>query len=159
VWIFKSIRLAVAACFLALAGLTIFDMARLHPYEYVYFNRLFGGLPAAVGRFDTDYWGLGYREAVGWVVANVHATSGEPITIAICHSSWQIDYYKKRWPEISDRFQVVHDVYNNDKAEIFISTTRDNCHKVPGEIIHKVDRQGVALVYVVRRALNPSPQH
>jgi hypothetical protein len=159
VWASKSIRAALATCFLALAGLTIFDMARLHPYEYVYFNRLFGGLPAAAGRFDTDYWGLGYREAVGWVVANAHATSAKPITIAICHSSWQIDYYKKRWPEISDRFQVVYGVYNNDAAEIFISTTRDNRHKAPGEVIHKVERQGVALVYVVQRQLSPSLQH
>jgi hypothetical protein len=36
---------------------------RLHPYEYVYYNQFRGGLPAAVDRFELEYWGTSYREA------------------------------------------------------------------------------------------------
>ena len=37
--------------------------ARLHPYEYVYYNQFIGGVQAAVDRFELEYWGISYREA------------------------------------------------------------------------------------------------
>ncbi len=40
------------------------QMVRLHPHEYVYFNRLIGGLPGAVDKYDTDYYGNSFREAL-----------------------------------------------------------------------------------------------
>lgn len=45
----------------------IADMVALHPYEYIYFNRTFGGLPAAYNRFETDYFGLSLREGMEWI--------------------------------------------------------------------------------------------
>jgi hypothetical protein len=36
---------------------------RLHPYEYVYYNRFIGGVESVVGRFELEYWGTSYREA------------------------------------------------------------------------------------------------
>jgi hypothetical protein len=36
---------------------------RLHPYEYVYYNQLIGGVQAAVDRFELEYWATSYREA------------------------------------------------------------------------------------------------
>jgi hypothetical protein len=35
-----------------------------HPYQNVYFNVLAGGIRGAEGRFDLDYWGLSYRDAL-----------------------------------------------------------------------------------------------
>ena len=37
--------------------------ARLHPYEYVYYNQFVGGDKGVVDRFELDYWGTSYREA------------------------------------------------------------------------------------------------
>ena len=49
-----------------LLGLTLVvtavNMVRYHPHQYVYFNYLIHGEPLA-GRFDMDYWGVGFREA------------------------------------------------------------------------------------------------
>ena len=39
------------------------SMARLHPYEYVYFNGAAGGARAALPRFMLDYWGLAFKQA------------------------------------------------------------------------------------------------
>jgi len=58
---------------LAVSGLCVFvapvilDMWRLHPYEYCYFNRAFGGLKPAQGRYETDYWGLSMRAGMEWI--------------------------------------------------------------------------------------------
>ena len=40
------------------------QLVRLHPYEYVYFNSIVGGLPGAYQRYDTDYWVNVMHEAV-----------------------------------------------------------------------------------------------
>ena len=42
----------------------VVGIARLHPYEYVYYNELVGGLQGAEGRFELDYWATGFREAM-----------------------------------------------------------------------------------------------
>ena len=72
IWLYQALRsklakLALVSALVVLMLPTAIDMAMLHPYEYVYFNRAFGGLPAAAGRFDTDYWGLSMADSVRWV--------------------------------------------------------------------------------------------
>jgi len=39
---------------------------RLHPYQVAYYNVLVGGLSGAAGRFETEYSGVAYREALLW---------------------------------------------------------------------------------------------
>lgn len=65
----------VAGCLL-----TWFDAARLHPYTYVYFNRVSGGLAAAAGRYELDYWGLSLREGMQRV--NATAAPGARVVVA-----------------------------------------------------------------------------
>lgn len=46
-------------------------MITLHPYENVYFNSLAGkDLSVARLKFEVDYWGLSYREAIGYILKN-----------------------------------------------------------------------------------------
>jgi len=53
-------------------------MVQLHPYEYVYFNRLFaGGLKAAAERYETEYGGSSYKQGVEWVIRNYQPEGGE----------------------------------------------------------------------------------
>lgn len=62
----------VAAGALAVGLLTAgMQMARLHPYEYVYKNAFAGGMPAASASYETDYWLTSYREA--FAVVREHA--------------------------------------------------------------------------------------
>jgi hypothetical protein len=61
-------RAAITAAMLVALGAGIVSTARTmiadHPYQNVYFNALAGGIRGAEGRFDLDYWGLSYREAL-----------------------------------------------------------------------------------------------
>ena len=43
------------------------DGIRLHPYEYIYYNRFIGGVNGAQRRFELDYWATSYREAANYV--------------------------------------------------------------------------------------------
>ena len=70
----NSIRIAIVAFALAPG---IVQIVRLHPYQYIYYNNLVGGVRGAEGRYELDYWCTAYREAMGYV--NQHATSNAVI--------------------------------------------------------------------------------
>jgi hypothetical protein len=75
VWIYqtlskKSFKLVAVAFMVTVFGAIAFDMVALHPYEYIYFNRVSGGLAKAHGRYETDYWALSTREGMEWINNN-----------------------------------------------------------------------------------------
>ncbi|MCC6776707.1 MAG: glycosyltransferase family 39 protein [Hyphomicrobiales bacterium] len=59
----KPVRAVVLAGLVLAAMLPVAEMARLHPYEYTYFNRLAGGVRGARGHYMLDYWGLSFKQA------------------------------------------------------------------------------------------------
>ncbi len=67
--VFEKIRRPVLQA--ALIGLLVLpgivDGARLHPYEYIYYNRFIGGVQGAFRKFELDYWGTSYREAANYL--------------------------------------------------------------------------------------------
>jgi hypothetical protein len=142
----KLLRGSLATALIALAGLCAFDMHALHPYQYIYFNRIFGGLPAAQGRFETDYWGAANREAFIWVFENYR--SKKTTRLGACYMSGVFDMLAPHWPE-SARFKRAK---REKHAQVYIATTRDDCHVGQrGRVIHTVERNGVPLAYVYQR--------
>ena len=55
----------LVALFAAGIAVPVVGMVRLHPYEYVYFNPLIGGVRGAEGKYMLDYWGLAFKQAAG----------------------------------------------------------------------------------------------
>ncbi|HLF73964.1 MAG TPA: hypothetical protein VI524_06445 [Anaerolineales bacterium] len=53
----------------------IIGILNLHPYEYVYYNSLIGGVQGAFRNFELDYWGISYREAALWLNENAPANA------------------------------------------------------------------------------------
>jgi hypothetical protein len=151
----KSARVAGVGVLLIAVGTTMVDVTILHPYEYAYFNRLFGGLPAAEGRFETDYWGAAYKEGFAWVVNESHASATRPIRVASCNesSNKRLDYYRLDWPGVSERISIVPPEASPD---VFLESTRPYmCMHVDGPVIHTVTRSAVPLLYVRRTSHQP----
>lgn len=57
----------------------IWGILSLHPYEYIYFNALAGGVRGADGVYDLDLWCTSYREAIGYV--NDSAPEGASVVV------------------------------------------------------------------------------
>ncbi|GMQ83256.1 MAG: hypothetical protein BMS9Abin05_2750 [Rhodothermia bacterium] len=53
---------ALAIAIILLPG--VISIVRLHPYEYVYYNELVGGVNRAYRNYELDYWVTSYREAI-----------------------------------------------------------------------------------------------
>ncbi|GFE71280.1 hypothetical protein [Chroococcus sp. FPU101] len=80
IWFFQKIRSQYLRLFLATLlslyfATIVADMIALHPYEYVYFNRTYGGLKAAYQKQETEYWGLSFKEAMEWLNQNAEPNS------------------------------------------------------------------------------------
>lgn len=124
--------------------LTLVDLVRLHPYQYVYFNRVSGGLPAAYMNRDTDYWGLSYREAAEWLNANIPTEAEGGLAeyrVLQKNAPWMLEEF------LDDRFEIVFDA---SQANFYVAITRFNLHEeLPGlALLHVVERQGVPLCFI-----------
>jgi hypothetical protein len=118
-------------------------MIRLHPFEYVYFNELVGGLKGAAGGFETDYWGASMKEAVEWLRQNEINDASKTYRIAGNCNSYQLLFYASPnmvWTE------------NRKDADYYLATTRDDRYRTvnPFRAVHVVAREGVPLSYVFK---------
>jgi hypothetical protein len=59
----RGLTVALVLIFAGGIALPVVGMARLHPYEYVYFNHLAGGVRGARPHFMLDYWGMAFKQA------------------------------------------------------------------------------------------------
>lgn len=85
IWILCSL---VPLCLLVPPAL---HTVRNHPYEYVYFNKLSGGVKKAFGHYELDYYYHSMREATEWVVANAEPKADGSKTLI---GSWHLESTK-----------------------------------------------------------------
>jgi hypothetical protein len=142
----------VTACLLADAV----TLVRLHPYEYLSYNPLVGGLEGASRRYDLDYWFASMPEAIRQLEAYLRRTEpADPsrpapvYSVAVCGERLAFDKtvtlpqlrfdFKPKWTQ----------------SEFFLAPTHMNCDgDLDGKVIGTVRRLGVTIAYIKdRRAL------
>lgn len=64
-----------------------------HPYEYVYFNELAGGVKKAYGNYELDYYYHSTREAAEWVMANAPKKADGSKTIVATWHLASVNYF------------------------------------------------------------------
>lgn len=117
------------------------ELRRLHPYEYVFYNDLIGGVAGAKGLFETEYWGAAVTEAAeGLNEVLAPLPPSVQVMVDVCGDDSGLDEY------------LPHSVaFTEDaaQAQYYISTTRDNCDQtVPGQEIIRIEREGVPFAVV-----------
>jgi hypothetical protein len=134
----------IAGALAANTGLVAGFMIANHPHHHVYFNALAGGIKGAEGRFDLDYWGLSYREALEYIVG---ADARGQIRVAAYSRPGEanVDILPA-----ADRARVVvmKDPY---EAQYFMA--HDRWHKTPHyprDELFAVEVEGVKLMKVLR---------
>ena len=143
-WLTNAAAVAMIAALLWNAGM----MVRLHPYQYLFFNPLVGGLAGAARQYDTDYWVNIMPEAVDKLEAYVAKLDRtEPrtrrYTVAVCGE--RLPFEK----EANSRLQWTEDW---KKAEFFIAPTHMNCDRVlVGKEIATITRLGARIGVVKDR--------
>jgi len=123
-----------------------FSLVRLYPYEYVYYNRLAGGVAGAVERYELEYWGISYREAVQALVSHLERTEPEKLA----KETYRVTVFGPREsarPFFPRSFRLSTSVRESD---FYISFTRFRGHKVVrGKVVATVERGGAVLAVVM----------
>ena len=143
----RQLGVAVLAVVAAGFGWNAVTLVRLHPYEYLVFNPLVGGLEGASRRYAMDYWFTIMPEAVDGLEAYLNSTepalSRDPkhsYSVAICGE--RAAFLKKAKPHL-------HWAEVWETADFFIAPTHMNCDRdSQGKVVVTVKRLGVPLGYV-----------
>jgi hypothetical protein len=125
-------------------------LIRLHPYEYLYYNSLVGGLEGASRRYDLDYWFGSMPEAINQLEAFIRRTTPGDVSrqtqfysVAVCGE--RLAFEKAvTLPQLKWDFRQEW-----DQSDFFIAPTQLNCDRdVDGRIIGTVERLGVVIAYI-----------
>jgi hypothetical protein len=155
----RRVAYAAAAALVLAAGLgaDAVTLVRLHPYEYLFYNDLVGGLQGAARRNETDYWVNMMPEAVAELEAYIDkrqlgyvAVPWRRYTVGVCGERFSFEN------EADTRLQWTPDW---SKAEFFIAPTHLDCDGASGgKVIATINRLGVVIGVVKdRRDLLPKP--
>ena len=139
-----GVALLAAACLV-----TLVDMVRLHPYESVYFNRLWaGGMSTGVARYEADYWCLSYKAGCEWLLRRfAGARCREPIRVAGYSVHQQTEHYLQETEEGRRLFVTVP--VEGGRPNYVLATTRFQDHlRAPGTKVFTVERMGATLFYL-----------
>ena len=149
------IRIACSILLLALAFHPAKFMAANHPYYYLYYNELVGGLKGAYGNYETDYYYHSMREGAEWLKQHLeNEAPGNPIIVG---GNFPSQWYFRNDPSI--RFAYVpyqsRSNYNWDYLIVANSyippTLLNNKTWPPANTIHTITADGVPICAVIKR--------
>jgi Dolichyl-phosphate-mannose-protein mannosyltransferase len=140
-------RVLAAGASIAIAAALLWNAAilvALHPYQYLFYNPLVGGLEGASGRYVTDYWVNIIPEAVDDLEAYVATLDqNHRYTVAVCGE--RLPFENKANPHLE---------WTQDwsKADFFIAPTHMNCDRaLNGKVIATITRLGARIGVVKDR--------
>jgi hypothetical protein len=156
-WITGRIRLAPINALLLIVVLLpgLYWDVRLHPYQYVYYNQLVGGVGGAFRRYETDYWVTSYKEAAEYL--NTNAPAGSRVVV------WGADQIVKNYARddlvVSDyRKESRNPDSDQDYAVISTRHSKDLTLYSGAPVVFQVSRAGAIFVVVKRLSPQDSPQ-
>ncbi len=152
----RALGMAALAAVLAAFWFDATALVRLHPYEYLFYNSVVGGLPGASRRYETDYWVNIMPAAVKDLEAYLDEKdrqAGRAVpshyTVGVCGERVSFEN------EADRRLQWTPDW---DHADFFIAPTHMNCDQVlRGRVVDVIERVGVP-IGVVKDLRGLSPQ-
>jgi hypothetical protein len=123
----------------------LLGIARLHPYEYAYYNSFIGGTDGVFRKYETDYWLTCYKQAVEELNA-IH----EPINLYVHREAYIARYYA------SDNFNV-HDLRGagnevNTGDYVLVNTRTNEDRRILKDVSPTIEiKRGNALFCVIKR--------
>ena len=141
---FGIAALAVVVAGFGWNGVTLY---RLHPYEYLVFNPLVGGLAGASRRYAMDYWFTIMPEAVDGLEAYLDRT--EPTLARDPRHSYSVAICGERSAFLRKAKPHLHWAEVWETADFFIAPTHMNCDRdIQGDVVFTVRRLNVPIGFV-----------
>ena len=107
----KSLKVGILIILLGLLIHPVRFMAKSHPYYYLYYNQLVGGLNGAYGRYETDYYYHTMRSGAEWLgnYLDENNLNGR----VVVGSNFPVNWYLRDHPNL--RFEYFQYQLKSDK--------------------------------------------
>ncbi|MCR4965244.1 MAG: hypothetical protein K6A41_06270 [Bacteroidales bacterium] len=129
-----------------------------HPYEYVYFNELSGGVKKAFGNYELDYYYNSTREATEWVLQNAEPKADGSKTIVGTWHSASVSYFLRNdTAHFQPRFVRWYELDNSDWDYAVFTITGINPKYLrskyfpPKNTIKTIEVDGVPIALILKR--------
>jgi tetratricopeptide (TPR) repeat protein len=131
-----------------------------HPYEYVYFNEIAGGIKKAYGRYELDYYYHSTREATEWVIAHAEKSgleTGDKIIVSSWHAASVGYFLRNDTAKFQNNFIRWYERANHDwDYAIFVITGMSpeqikNKHFPPENTVHTINVDGKPICFILKR--------
>lgn len=128
-----------------------------HPYDYLYFNEIVGGLEGAAGDYETDYWCQTPRAAIEWLAEN-EIKGDKQVVVMTNNEVAAMQHYASKYSD-SIRIGWAREYeWNNSHWDYAIWTTRtlsknqiEGKYWPPKGTIKEIKVDGVTIAAVVKR--------
>jgi dolichyl-phosphate-mannose-protein mannosyltransferase len=141
-WLGTWPRRGLVALLLLSMTMAVARMWAMHPLEYIYFNDLSGGLRAAAGRFELDYWGVSVGETTRKLAAKLarrgDATPPQPWRVAVYAAHVSASYFMPP-------FMKVVEGENEATADFIIDLCPCDSPPSMGTVLARTKRSGIDL--------------
>ncbi|MBY0510915.1 MAG: glycosyltransferase family 39 protein [Rhodospirillaceae bacterium] len=162
-FVFRKQRIAGVALSVALTlalARQVALMIGLHPYEYIAYNALIGGVRGAENRFELDYWGTSLAESARGLAAYIaknprpDLASHTPLKVFACGDRTSAGHFLPPGTELTETL---------DEADFYMGMTgvpcQDDFRQRPERTVFEVVRLGVTVGFVLdlRVPQQPAP--
>lgn len=127
---------ALTGVLLATAGMTALQMARIHPFQHLYFSSVVGNDPGRY--FDLDYWGTSYRSLLeGMLSSEQEELQKRPLVVWAKEFSAKVNL-KSLPPELRSDFRFTDSLHQADYyLTIFRDRLPDGSFALPDSLIDR----------------------
>ncbi len=156
----KYLKVSVAVLLVLLTLHPVIHTFKNHPYEYVYFNEIAGGVKGAYGKYELDYYVHSLKEASEWIKANAQKDSlvtGKKIKVGAWITAPVQYYLRKDTAKFEVTFIRYYEKGNSDwDYAIFVNTgvnpsQLQNGSWPPANTIHTIDVDGKPICAILKR--------
>ena len=121
----------------ALPGILV--AARLHPYEYIYYNAFVGGTGGAYRNFEMDYWGTSFKA----ITENLNSVAPEDARVLVFGPEQIVEQYARSDIQVFIPEQQPTTTYNY--VAFLTRENLDERHCKGAQTVESVNRRGAIL--------------
>jgi tetratricopeptide (TPR) repeat protein len=156
----KYLKVAAMALPALLLVMPLFHIVKNHPYEYVYFNKLAGGMDALYGNYEMDYYYHSTREASEWIIAHAEKNgleTGDKIIVSSWHTASVNYFLRSDTSKFQAGFLRWNERGNHDwDYSIFVITGMmpeqiKSEHFPPKNTVHTINVDGKPICLILKR--------
>ena len=126
--------------FLLIAALPgILVAARLHPYEYIYYNAFVGGTGGAYRNFEMDYWGISFKD----ITEKINSVAPRNARVLVYGPEQIVEQYAR--PDIHVFIPEQQPTTTYDYVAFLTRENLDERRCKGAETIYSIDRRGAIL--------------